>query len=165
MTLMTSGVIQQQLWRPFHKTSSKIVLEGWTRRWHRCIASQGEYFEGDHGGIQQWGISTFTAKSSRNLLSYHVFIVLLWAEVRVGRDSSVGIAIRYELNSPGIESRFGRDFPYPSRPAVWPTQPLSPGQNPLYPLNTKLGGPRSRSGRIGEEENLLLNSNPGPSSP
>jgi len=28
-------------------------FEGWTRRWHRCIASQGEYFEGDHGGIQQ----------------------------------------------------------------------------------------------------------------
>jgi hypothetical protein len=27
-------------------------FEGWTRRWHRCIASQGEYFEGDHGGIQ-----------------------------------------------------------------------------------------------------------------
>ena len=31
-------------------------FEGWTRRWHRCIASQGEYFEGDHGGIQQWGM-------------------------------------------------------------------------------------------------------------
>ena len=28
-------------------------FEGWNRRWHRCIASQGEYFEGDHGGIQQ----------------------------------------------------------------------------------------------------------------
>ena len=28
-------------------------FEGWTRRWHRCIASQGEYYEGDHGGIQQ----------------------------------------------------------------------------------------------------------------
>jgi len=28
-------------------------FEGWTRSWHRCIASQGEYFEGDHGGIQQ----------------------------------------------------------------------------------------------------------------
>jgi len=27
-------------------------FEGWTRRWHRCIDSQGEYFEGDHGGIQ-----------------------------------------------------------------------------------------------------------------
>jgi hypothetical protein len=28
-------------------------FQGWTRRWHRCIASQGEYFEGDHGGFQQ----------------------------------------------------------------------------------------------------------------
>ena len=28
-------------------------FEGWNRRWHQCIASQGEYFEGDHGGIQQ----------------------------------------------------------------------------------------------------------------
>ena len=28
-------------------------FERWTRRWHRCIASQWEYFEGDHGGIQQ----------------------------------------------------------------------------------------------------------------
>jgi hypothetical protein len=28
-------------------------FEGWTRCWHRCITSQGEYFEGDHGGIQQ----------------------------------------------------------------------------------------------------------------
>jgi hypothetical protein len=23
-------------------------FDGWARRWHRCIASQGEYFEGDH---------------------------------------------------------------------------------------------------------------------
>ena len=29
----------------------QICFEGWTRHWHRCIASQGEYFEGDHGGI------------------------------------------------------------------------------------------------------------------
>jgi len=28
-------------------------FEGWTRRWHWCTASQREYFEGDHGGIQQ----------------------------------------------------------------------------------------------------------------
>ena len=28
-------------------------FEGWTRRWHRCIASQWEYFEGEHDGIQQ----------------------------------------------------------------------------------------------------------------
>jgi len=28
-------------------------FEGWTRLWHRCIGSQGEYLEGDHGSIEQ----------------------------------------------------------------------------------------------------------------
>jgi len=28
-------------------------FEGWIRHWHRCIASEGEYFEGNHSGIQQ----------------------------------------------------------------------------------------------------------------
>jgi len=28
-------------------------FEEWTRRWHWCIDSQGEYSEGNHGGIQQ----------------------------------------------------------------------------------------------------------------
>ena len=41
----------------------------------------------------------------------------------VGQDSSVGIATRYGLGGPGIESRWGRDFPHPSRPALGPTQP------------------------------------------
>ena len=41
----------------------------------------------------------------------------------VGRDSSVGIATRYGLDGPGIESRRGRDFPHLSRPALGPTQP------------------------------------------
>jgi len=31
----------------------------------------------------------------------------------VGRDSSVGIATRYELDGPGIESRWGANFPAP----------------------------------------------------
>jgi hypothetical protein len=39
-----------------------------------------------------------------------------------GRDSSVGTATRYWLDCPGIESRFGRDFANPSRPALVPTQ-------------------------------------------
>ena len=40
-----------------------------------------------------------------------------------GRDSIVGIATRYELDGPWIESRWGRDFQHPSRPALGPTQP------------------------------------------
>ena len=41
----------------------------------------------------------------------------------VGRDSSVGIATGYGLDGPGIESRWGRDFPHLSIPALGPTQP------------------------------------------
>ena len=43
---------------------------------------------------------------------------------KVGPDSSVGIATRYGLDGPGIESRWGGgDFPHPSRPAMGSTQP------------------------------------------
>jgi hypothetical protein len=39
------------------------------------------------------------------------------------RDSLVGVATRYELDSPRIESRWGRDFLHPSSRAPGPTQP------------------------------------------
>ena len=38
------------------------------------------------------------------------------------RDISVGTATRYGLEGPGIETRWRRDFPHPSRPALGPTQ-------------------------------------------
>jgi hypothetical protein len=40
-----------------------------------------------------------------------------------GPGSVVGIATAYGLDGPGIESRRGRDFPHPFRPALRPTQP------------------------------------------
>jgi hypothetical protein len=40
-----------------------------------------------------------------------------------GPGSSVGIATGYALDGPGIESRWKRDFPHLSRPALRPTQP------------------------------------------
>jgi len=43
-------------WQKVRVVSVQNCFERWTRRWHRCIASQGEYFESDHGGIQQWGM-------------------------------------------------------------------------------------------------------------
>ena len=44
-----------------------------------------------------------------------------------GRDSSVGIATRYGLDGPGIESRWGWDFNHPSRPPWGPPSLLYNG--------------------------------------
>jgi hypothetical protein len=41
----------------------------------------------------------------------------------VGRESSVGIANRYGLDGPRIESRWGREFQHPSRPELGPIKP------------------------------------------
>ena len=40
-----------------------------------------------------------------------------------GPGSSVGIATGYGLDGPGIESRWGRNFPHLSRPALGLTEP------------------------------------------
>jgi hypothetical protein len=43
--------------------------------------------------------------------------------VACGSGSVVGIATAYGLDGRGTESRWGRDFPHLSRPALRPTQP------------------------------------------
>jgi len=43
-----------------------------------------------------------------------------------GQETTLGtssIMTRYGLDGPGIVSRWGRDFPHPSRTALGPTQP------------------------------------------
>ena len=53
-------------------------------------------------------------------------LVLVRSRIQIrrrGRDNSAGIATRYDLEGPGIESRWKRDFPHRSRPALGPTQP------------------------------------------
>jgi len=52
----------------------------------------------------------------------HFFLSLL-TYVECGPGSVVGIATGYGLDGPGIESRWGRDFPHLSRPALGSTQP------------------------------------------
>jgi hypothetical protein len=51
----------------------------------------------------------------------------------VVRDSSVGIAIRYELDGPGIESSWMRGFPHPSRQTLESSQPPIQRVSGLFP--------------------------------
>jgi len=57
----------------------------------------------------------------------------LFLDNGVGRRSSVGIATRYGPNGRGVESRWRRDFPHPSRPALGPTQPPVQWVSGLFP--------------------------------
>ena len=66
-------------------------------------------------------ISTESEKNGDYTNLFFRYLVIL--EVR---DSLVGIATRYGLEGPGIESRCQRDLLHPSRLALGPTQP--PGQ-------------------------------------
>ena len=51
-------------------------FERWTRWWHQCIASQGEYFEGATMVVFSNEVcSTFTAVSLQTLLSDHILMV------------------------------------------------------------------------------------------
>ena len=72
MTLMTSGVIQRQLWRPFNKTSSKIVLKGGLGAGIGAHFPKGCTLKATTVVFSNEVCSNFTAMSSRTLLSDHV---------------------------------------------------------------------------------------------
>jgi hypothetical protein len=50
-------------------------------------------------------------------------IEVIYCLISMGRRSSVGIATAYGLDGTAIESRWGRDFPHLSRPALRPNKP------------------------------------------
>jgi len=64
----------------------------------------------------------------------------------MGRDSSVSLTTGYGLDGPGIESRWGRDFLHPSRPALGPTQ-TGPGAHPASRAMGTGSFPGVKSGR------------------
>ena len=87
----------------------------------------------------------------------------------VGRDSSVGTVTCYWLDGPGIESRWGRDFPNPLRPALGPTQPpIQMGTGYFSGVKRPGGGvdhPTPSSAEVKERVELYIYSSYGPSWP
>jgi hypothetical protein len=79
--------------------------------------------------------------------------------VYAGRDSSVGIATRYGLDGPGIESRGRRAFPQPSRPALGPPSLLYNGYQ-VFPGGKAAGAwrwpPTPCSAEVKERVELYL---------
>jgi len=51
----------------------------------------------------------------------------------LARVSSAGVATRYGLDGPGVESQWARDISHPSRPALGLTQPLTSWVTGLTP--------------------------------
>jgi hypothetical protein len=96
-------------------------------------------------------------------------ILLHFSYVLGGPGSVVGIATAYGLDGPGIESRWERDFPHLSRPALRPTRPpvqwvpglsggkVRPGRDADHPPPA--------SAEVKERAELYLYSPPGPSWP
>ena len=61
---------------------------------------------------------------------------------KVGPDRAVGIANRYWLDGPGIESRCRRILSHPSRRALVPTQPRLQLVTDLFPGSKSAGALR-----------------------
>jgi hypothetical protein len=73
--------------------------------------------------IFSYRVGTFIAGLNGVSIVKVVLILRCLSFALRGRDSSVVTVTRYGLDGPGVESRWGRGFPYPSRPALGPTQP------------------------------------------
>jgi len=64
----------------------------------------------------------FTVSSADTISIPDHFVGIYGGQVILEEPGSVvGIATGYRLDSPGIESRWGQDFPHLSRPALGPT--------------------------------------------
>jgi hypothetical protein len=92
----------------------------------------------------------------------------LYYQIILGRDSSVGMAASYGLEDPGIESRWKRIFPHPSRRALGPTHFLYNGYR-IFFGDKKAGAwrwpPIPSSAEVKEGVELYHYSPSGPSRP
>ena len=97
-----------------------------------CLSAGSSFSKGKVTRVWSWPLTTIIRnfvpsipKNFSSLSTCSCFIQLLYPlmKCQVGCGSAVGIVTRHGLDGQGIESRWGRDFLHPSRPALGPTQP------------------------------------------
>ena len=105
----------------------------------------------------------------REKLAWHSRRIYLRIKMCRGRDSSVGIAIRYGLDGPGIESRWGARFsaPVQTGPGAHPAScTMGTGSFPGVKLPGRgIGHPPPSSAEVEGRVELYLCSPSGPSWP
>jgi len=113
--------------------------------------------------VSPFSVSTLTLSSKTLIYFIHMHNNF------TGRDSTVGIATRHWLDNPGIEYRWGRDFPHPSRSALRPTQPPIQRVPGLFPGSKAAGvwrrPPTPYSAEVEGRVQLYINSPSGLSWP
>jgi hypothetical protein len=141
-----------------------------TCRWVALLTATSGYSHSPKQQSMLLAICTLNTSCLQQHRSYYIIIYLLCVILYiVGRDSSVGTATRCELDGPGIESRWGRDFQHPSRPALRPTQPPAQWVPGSFPGVKRPGRgvvhPPTSSAEVKERVELYLYSPSGPSWP
>ena len=112
----SSSSMQTELLRR-QSTAEPVVESDWLWQWGdatRLFTTRARKCV-----ISRYGLHTILI--TRDIITIIIVIIISQTVTTISTSknhSSVGIANCYGLDGPGIESRQGRDFPHPSRPAL-----------------------------------------------
>ena len=97
------------------------VARKWVRRYSTCGITEEQRLtlHVNHEYVFSYEQFCMTVEADFCMWSF----LYLTPYISCGLGSVVGVATGYRLDGPGIESRWERDFPHLSRPAMGPTQP------------------------------------------
>jgi hypothetical protein len=102
--------------------------------------------------------------STADRLAWLFRVIRTYPNKTVGRDGSVRVATRYGLDGPGIESRWRRDFPHPSRPVLGSTMGIGSFPGVKRP-GRGVDHPPSYDAEVKERVELYIDSTSRPSWP
>ena len=129
----SAGAGQSYETHPFSLTSCLISSSYSAKKWTDYFGIQGNVNSTPTPSAcpalttsKFWKIDHILPSFTPSYITLDVFMEKIYALIflPMGRYDVVGTATRYGLGGPEIESRWGKDFPHPPRPALGPTHLL-----------------------------------------